>query len=88
MSQSNIKTMVMNAPTSNTDPELFVKFVLIPQYKGMQKTWPRHDIFININLYEDTVGSEYFEKVNAILKRLCPEIISKYVLVRKDDMKG
>ena len=84
------KTMVINSPEKDkTNPENFTKFILIPQYKGMQQTWPRHDIFIHINTYDNTEGPEYFKKVNEILKQECPEILAKYVLVRKDNiMKG
>lgn len=83
------KTMVINSPDKDKcSAENFTKFILIPQYRGMQQTWPRLDIFININIYETTEGPEFFKSVNEILKKECPEILAKYVLVRKDDMKG
>lgn len=84
MNSKPIKAMSINAPKINScTAEYFVKFILLPQYKGMCETWPKYNINLTILLYEDSEEMEFFDKVNYQLKRLCPELLGRYILERR-----
>lgn len=85
MDDKPIKQMSINSPSKNScTAEHFVKFILLPQYKGMQDTWPKHTIQLSIMVYEDSEGLDFFEKVNKYLKKLYPTLLGKYILLKKD----
>ena len=79
-----IKIVKMNAPKIkyNESPETFVKLVLSHEYKAAQENWPDYDIHFEILLDDDTVGREYFVKVNEILKEHGSDLLSRYVLAQ------
>lgn len=84
MNMKPIKTMSINAPKLNScTAEHFVKFILLPQYRGMCETWPKYNINLTILLYKDSEEMEFFDRVNYHLKRLCPELLGKYILERR-----
>ena len=77
--------MSINSPSKGIcTAEHFTKFILIPQYKGVRQTWPNCDIQVSILLFEDCEDVEFFNSVNKYLKMYCPELLGRYVLVRKD----
>lgn len=85
MSTKPIMTMSINAPKKGyTDIETFVKFVIKEQYHGVCKTWPNHDIHLKILIYEDSEDANYFVKLPHLLKKYCPMLTNKFVLVEKE----
>lgn len=82
MANKPIKRLPMFAPDKDTQtsPETFAKFQMIPEYKAMLRTYPDCDIDIYIRLNENTVGVDYFEKAEKVIYWECHELLSKYTL--------
>ena len=77
-----IKIVRMNAPKIefNETAENFVNLILIHEYKAAQEIWTDFDIHFEILLDDGTVGSEFFVKVNEVLKECSPDLLSRYIL--------
>lgn len=80
-----IKVLCINPPLkeSNVSPETFAKFLLIPQFKSLEKIWPDYNIMIEIHLDDTSVDESFFSNIDAVVKREYPILLSRYTVLRK-----
>ena len=79
-----IRTFTFSAPRKD-DPisaKTYAESEMIPMYLGLQHDNPNYTVYVEVKLTNETKSTVFYADVNKILREKCPQLLSKYVIVK------